>query len=287
MQSLSLNQLTTFRWTFEEDIHFARLAGFDAVGVWRRKLDDFGIDRAAELLADAGLGVSCLSWAGGFTGGDGRSLDESIRDGMAAVGMAQRLKAGCLVVMAGGRNNHIDRHRDRLLSHALDDLLMVAEVAGVTLALKPMHATCADEWTFQNSLVETLDLVRRYKSPHLKLVYDHYHFPELVDSPALLRELAPHLALVQLADAKLPHSIEQERCPLDAGVLPVWRTAAALREAGYQGPFDVELMGSEIEMLDCEQLVFDTFAALDRGIHGRVGEVCKLPRRQMSAASSS
>lgn len=267
MHSLSINQLTTYKWTFEEDVHHAKLAGFHSIGVWRRKLSDFGEERAAELLGDAELDASCLSWAGGFTGGDGRSLDESIRDGLAAVGMAARINAGCLVVVAGGRNNHIDRHRDRLLAQALDDLLMAAEVADVTLALKPMHATCAEEWTFQDSLESALELICRYNSPHLKLVYDHYHFPELVHSPTLLRDLTPHLALVQLGDAKQPHSVEQERCPLGSGVLPVWDTIAALQQAGFDGTFDVELLGSEIESLNYEQLVIDTFQALDKHVN--------------------
>ena len=266
MHSLSINQLTTFRWTFDEDVHYAGLAGFNSIGVWRRKLADFGEDRAIELLAESSMRVSCLGWAGGFTGGDGRSLEESIRDGLAAVGLAARIDAGCLIVIAGGRNNHIDRHRNRLLNRALEDMLMAAEVAGVTLAIKPMNAACADEWTFQNSLEAALELVAKYRSPHLKLVYDHYHFPELLDSPTLLRDLAPQLALVQLADARQPHTVDQERCPLDTGVLPLWPTVDALREAGYQGAFDVELMGSEIESLDYEQLLGDTYASLRVGL---------------------
>lgn len=258
MPSLSVNQLTTYRWTLDEDVYYARKAGFDAIGLWRRKLADFGEDRAIELLNDSGLQVSCLGWAGGFTGGDGRSLDESIRDGLAAVGAAARLNANCLIVVAGGQNNHIRPHRNRLFRQALDELLMAAEVADVTLAVKPMHPSCAGEWTFLNDLEETLELLELYRSPQLKLVYDHYHFPDLIDRSLLVNELVPHLALVQLGDARLPHSVEQERCPLGEGVLPVWQTVAALCDAGYNGAFDVELMGAEIEVANYEQLLADT-----------------------------
>lgn len=264
--TLSINELTTYRWTLDEDVYHADKTGFDAIGLWRRKISDFGEARAIELLADSPLAVSSLSWAGGFTGADGRTLDESIRDALGAVSLAARLDAGCLVVLAGGRNNHIRPHRNRLLLQGLDEMLMAAEVEGVTLAIKPMHATCCDEWTFQNCLEEALQFVTAYNSRHLKLVYDHYHFPGLIENPALMADLAPHLALVQLGDARRPHSAAQERCPLGEGVLPVWETMSALQFAGYAGCFDVELMGAEIEAADYEQLLFDTHQSLRAGL---------------------
>ncbi|MGI9455550.1 MAG: sugar phosphate isomerase/epimerase family protein [Aeoliella sp.] len=262
MPPLSINGLTTFRWTLDEDILFAKRAGFDAIGMWRRKLADFGEERALDLLDESGLAVSCLSWAGGFMGGDGRSLDESIRDGLAAIRSANLVNAGCLVLFAGGRNNHIDSHADRLLRQGLDELLIAAEMADVTLALKPMHHECAVEWTIQTDLTAAIDLVTEYRSRHLRLVYDNYQFPDLASYPSLVHELIPQLALVQLGDARRPHSIEQERCPLGEGNLPIHETVAELLRAGYNGPIDVELMGSEIEAVDNEKLLTSTFEAL-------------------------
>ena len=266
-QALSINQLTTYRWTLDEDVHFASRTGFDSIGLWRRKVADFGEHRTLELLSDAGLSVSSLGFAGGFTGGDGRSLDESIRDGLAAVGLASRLNAGCLIVVAGGQNNHIRPHRNRLFRQAIDEMLMAAEVADVPLAIKPMHPRCASEWTFLNTLEESLELAELYASPHLKLVYDLYHFPELALSPSLVADLVPHLALVQLADTRVPHSIEQERCRLGEGQLPVWETVESLMYAGYTGPFDVEVMGSEIECCDYQELLSDTYNTLTTGFN--------------------
>lgn len=264
--TLSINELTTYRWTLDEDVYHAERLGFDSVGLWRRKVSDFGEARAVELLVDSPLEVSSLSWAGGFTGADGRTLDESIVDALSAVGLAARLNAGCLIVLAGGQNNHIRPHRNRLLLQGLDEMLMAAEVAGITLAIKPMHAACSKEWTFQNNLEEALHFVSAYNSQQLKLVYDHYHFPELIENPALMADLVPHLALVQLGDARRPHTADQERCPLGEGVLPVWDTMSALQFAGYAGCFDVELMGAEIEAADYEQLLADTYQSLCAGL---------------------
>ena len=85
MARLSINELTTFRWTFEEDVHHYQAAGIEGIGVWRQKLSDFGEEKGIELLVDSGLRVSSLLWAGGFTGSDGRSHKESVEDGKEAI----------------------------------------------------------------------------------------------------------------------------------------------------------------------------------------------------------
>ena len=67
MPRLSMNEMTTFRWSFEEDVQRYREAGYPAIGVWRQKLADFGEERGIELLRDSGLAVSNLMWAGGLS----------------------------------------------------------------------------------------------------------------------------------------------------------------------------------------------------------------------------
>ena len=73
MNTLAISQLSTLRWAFEEDVHAYAGRGFDGIGIYRPKLEDFGIERAVDLLAESELEVTSLSWAGGFTGSDGRA----------------------------------------------------------------------------------------------------------------------------------------------------------------------------------------------------------------------
>ena len=68
MARLSINELTTYRWSFEEDVAAFQSAGVPAIGVWRQKLSDYGEAKGAELLVESGLAVSNLLGAGGFTG---------------------------------------------------------------------------------------------------------------------------------------------------------------------------------------------------------------------------
>ena len=45
MAMLSMNETTTFRWSFEEDVARYAAAGIPAMGVWRQKLSDCGPTR--------------------------------------------------------------------------------------------------------------------------------------------------------------------------------------------------------------------------------------------------
>ena len=118
MTLVSMNEITTFRWSLEEDVENYQQAGYRAIGLWRQKLTDGDLDRAIDLVVESGLYVSNLMWAGGFTGSDGRTLAESVDDAAEAIRAAAALRARCLVIYPGGRNNHTYRHAGRLLRKA-------------------------------------------------------------------------------------------------------------------------------------------------------------------------
>ncbi len=250
MTLLSMNEITTYRWSLEEDVENYLQAGYSAIGVWRQKLTDIDENRAIDLLATSGLGVTHLSWAGGFTGSDGRTFAESVEDAQEALRLSADIMAKCLVVYPGGRNNHTYRHAGRLLRSALDELLPLAEEIEVPLAIEPMHAACAKDWTFLTDLSSVLSLIHEYGSPYLKIAYDTYHFPINGRHRDVLVRLAPHIAVVHLGDRREGPSVEQERCPLGHGRLPLGDVICSLQEAGYSGAYDVKLSGSEVETFD-------------------------------------
>ncbi|MFO0905898.1 MAG: sugar phosphate isomerase/epimerase family protein [Pirellulales bacterium] len=264
MARYAMNELTTYRWSFEEDAQRYRAAGFEALSVWRHKLSDFGEEKGAELLAELGLEVASLLWAGGFTGSDGRNFRESLDDARDAVRVAELLRARCLIVYTGGRAGHTRNHVRRILRHALQELLPIAAEHGVTLALKPMHEGCAAEWTFLTDLEETLALIAAHQSPNLKLAFDTYHWglaPQIVEKAA---QFAAQTAIVQLGDARQAPQGEPNRCPLGEGTLPLPELIAAFENAGYAGPYDIELMGEDIVASDYQKLIVASRAYVSR-----------------------
>ena len=255
MAELSMNETTTFRWSFEEDVTRYAAAGIPAIGLWRHKLSDCGLPKARELLQRNGLKVSHLFWAGGFTGSDGRSYRESVDDAAEAVCNAAELGSRTLLVHSGSRASHTYSHAQRLIENALVELAPQSAELGVSLALEPMHPGCAEPWTFLTSLDATLELIASIGSPQVKMVLDTYHLGQqcgLVDRmPAIL----PHLALVQLGDARRPPDGEPNRCRLGEGVVPLTEIVAALKAGGYDGYYDVELFGEELDTADYPSLL--------------------------------
>jgi sugar phosphate isomerase/epimerase len=262
MMLISMNEVTTFRWSLEEDIERYQLAGYRAIGVWRQKVSDCDERLAVRRITESGLVVSNLLWAGGFTGSDGRTLKESIDDARLALDLAADIDAGCLVIYAGGRNNHTQRHASRLLRLALDELLPLAEAYDVPLAIEPMHAACAADWTFITDLGTALDLIEDYRCPALRLSLDTYHFPVNGAQRRRLKLAAPHVAIVHLADRRQPPTPEQDRCSLGRGLLPLADIVQTLQDGGYTGWYDVKLVGSEFQLCDYGSLLEDSYSAV-------------------------
>ncbi len=263
MVRLSMNEMTTYRWSFEKDVAEFKAAGYAAIGVWRQKLSDYGDTRGVELLAESGLKVSNLLWAGGFTGSDGRSFRDAVDDAIEALNLAAAMCAGCLVVYTGARGGHTHRHARRLIVDALNELTPLAADLRVPLAIEPMHRGCAGDWTFLTSLDEACELIDSAESPWVRLALDTYHFGDDAAVKSRIEQYASKIAIVHLGDGNCPPEREQNRLPLGEGVLPLREIISALNSAGYRGYYDVELMGEEIEVADYRQLLRQSREAFD------------------------
>jgi len=264
MLRLSINEVTTYRWSFEEDVAGYAEAGIKAIGVWRQKLSDFGEEKGIELLKDTGLEVSNLLWCGGFTGSDGHTFQESLADAAEAVRLAGEMGAACLVVYTGARAGHTQNHARRLVRQGLTELAPLAEKHQVTMAIEPMHVGCASEFTFLSELDDALDLIHTVGSPWAKLAFDTYHLghdPKIVDRIA---DLVPDVGILHLADARGTPEREQNRVRLGDGILPLREILAAFTAAGYDGYCDVELIGEEIEACDYRELIEHSKQTFDR-----------------------
>lgn len=264
MARLSINEMTTYRWSFEEDVHHCAATGIEAIAVWRQKLSDFGEEKGVELLAESGMSVSSLLWAGGFTGSDGRSHQEAVADARDAIHLAADLHAECLIVYSGDRAGHTRSHANRLLRTAITSLLPIACEFGVPLAIEPVPACCGDGWSFLSSIDDAQSFLEEFDSPQLQLVFDTYHFGRDERVAERLPELAARIAIVQLADGRQSLRAEQNRCRLGEGTIPLATIVSQLLRGGYDGTFDVKLMGEEIEAADYAELLAHSKRAFDQ-----------------------
>ena len=276
MLRLSINELTTYRWTFDEDVARYAAEGFKAIGVSRDKLNDFGEEKGCELLREHGLEVSNLHFAGGFTGCDGRSLAESVDDAVHAIRLCADLKSHCLLIYTGGRSLHTHSHARRLVKDALQQLIPQAEEHDVTLAVEPMRADCSSDCTFLHTHDDALNLVQAIDHPLVKLALDTYHLGLDGQFEEHIEALAPYTGIVQIGDGRAPRSGEQDRCILGRGDVPLAGIVRAFLAAGYQGYFDLELMGVDIEMADymdvirCSKQWFETVTSVEGAAEGKL-----------------
>jgi sugar phosphate isomerase/epimerase len=255
MIRISINELSTYAWSFEEDVLRYTAAGYEAMGVWRPKLADFGEDKGIELLREQGLAVSNLGWAGGFTGSDGRCYRESIDDAVEAIELAADLGADCLVVYTGSRSGHTQNHARRMCRCALAELTPVAESHGVTLAVAPVLEACGGEWTFLHDLEGTLRFLDECASPHVKLAFDTYHLGQEAVDLRRIESIGSRVAIVHLGDSRRPPRGEQNRCLLGEGCIPLAEIVAALVEGGFVGYCDVTLFGEDLEHVSYSQIL--------------------------------
>ena len=255
MSRMAVSELSTYRWSFEEDVLRYKEHGFGAIGVWRPKLSDCGEAKGRELLVDQQMKVSSLNWVGGFTGSDGRSFRESLHDALDAIDVASQLEADCLVVLAGSRSGHTRNHAKRILAQALKVLAEAAQAVGIQLAVEPMHIGCAHDFTFLTSVPDTLDVISGIGRSNCGIVFDCYHMAQDENAMDWLPSIVPYIRLVQLGDAKRAPMGEQNRCMLGDGFVPLPSIVQTIERYGYEGYYEVELLGEDVEHYEYHEIL--------------------------------
>ncbi len=242
---LSINATTTYRWSFEQDVMRYRLAEIDAIGLWLPKVLEFGEERAVNFLVEHELKVSSLSFAGGFTGAFGCELSDVMVETRELIQLAGRLKAESLILLSGPKRNHLNKHAKRLVVDSLSSLAGEAVDRGLKLCLMPMRPEFKDDWTFLQTLNETLEILDRVNHPAVKLAFDTYHSGH---EPGLLKrlpELVKQIGIVQVSDSRTRVRDEYDRVLPGEGVLPIEAIMQGLIEADYRGFVDYQIWSEE------------------------------------------
>ena len=255
MVHASISELTTFRWELADELDHLARHGFEAISLWRTKVSDIGAAAAKALLQQAGVRASSLQWAGGFTGGEGRSFCESVDDALEAIDAAAELEADVLVVHGGCRGGHTRSHAHRLLADALDVVAPEAFARGVTLAVKPMHPGAAAGGSFLTSPVAAAEWVERFDHPAVKLALDLWHFGHDRSLIGQVGRLVPLTALVQVADGRGAPLPDAERLPPGQGTHPLSALVAAFVEHGYAGAVEFSAVGEVVESLGYDEVL--------------------------------
>ena len=151
---LSINSATTKKWTLAQVVEGCVNAGIPAIGPWRDRVEEAGLDKAARLIKDAGLRVSSLCRGGFLTAADAEGQAAALADNRAAILEAVALDTRELFLVVGGLapgEKDVVAARQRVADR-LADLVPFAEENGVRLVLEPLHPMYAAD----RALISTL-----------------------------------------------------------------------------------------------------------------------------------
>jgi sugar phosphate isomerase/epimerase len=251
---LSLNQKTINRATLPEAVECCLRAGIPAIGVWREPLADFGVERGAKLVRDAGLRPSSLCRGGFLTGAEPAERRRALADNQRAIDEAATLGTDTLVLVVGGLpagSRDLPAARARV-AEGVAALAPYAAERGVRLALEPMHPIyCADRGVLC-TLDQALDLAERFPAEQVGVVVDSFHVwwdPRLA---AAINRAGDRIAAYQVCDWILPLPADTllARGMVGDGHIDFAALGALVDAAGYRGDIEVEIFNADVWAAD-------------------------------------
>lgn len=267
---LSLNTATTKHWTLAEALDGAVAAGIGAVGLWRDRVAEAGLDNAARMVAERGLRVSSLCRGGFLTATTADGIEAALADNRAAIVEAATLGTRELIMVVGGLPAALgpeqpaipDGDRDLVAARQrvidrLGDLVGFAGEQDVRLVLEPLHPLFAADRAVLSTLGQCLDIAASFDAHDVGVVVDTYHAwwdPQLGD---MVRRAGAEgrIASYQVCDWILPLApvALNSRGHVGDGYVDFATITRWVSEAGYTGDIEVEIFNEEIWATPGEQ----------------------------------
>jgi sugar phosphate isomerase/epimerase len=227
---LSVNAICSMTQTLDEDIALWAELGIDHVGLISPKFDDAGHDTGRQAIADAGLRVSSMS-----------CYRDAIADTLeltAAVG------TDVLYVPPGRAAGAVpwEEAAERFCTEVAP-LAARARELGVRLAVEPTNPLRTD-LSFVHCVRDAVDLAHMAGTGIVVDLYSCWYERGLDE---LVRKEIDVVALVQICDYALGTFDMPNRRAVGDGDNPVERLLGLVLDAGYTGPFDIEILGPRIE----------------------------------------
>ncbi len=250
LRGLSLNQATVRSLSLDHAVDLCLRHEIPAIGLWRDKVADVGLARAAAAVRGAGLHVSSLCRGGFFTRADPGARAAAAADNRAAVAEAAELEADALVLVSGGL---VPGSRDlglarRMVTDAVAELVPVAQRLGVRLGVEALHPMfCADRCVLSR-LGDAVDLALLFPAEAVGVVVDTYHVWWDAQLAAEIGRARGRIAAFQLADWVLPLPADPllGRGHLGDGYIDLAQITAQVLAADYHGYAEVEIFSQEI-----------------------------------------
>jgi sugar phosphate isomerase/epimerase len=253
---LSFNQATAERASLPDVIDACARHGVPGISIWRHKLAETGLERAARMVRDAGLRVSSLCRGGMFPAPTAAERSARIDDNRRAIDEAATLGAEVLVVVCGAATDRDIRAAREMVADGVAAIAPYAAARGVRLGIEPLHPAFASERSCVTTMREARLISERFDSANVGVVVDVYHVwwdPERTEEIA---RLGNRIAGYHVNDWLVPvKNVLMNRGMMGDGVIELRRIRGEIERAGYRGPIEVEIFNEEIWQTPLDDLV--------------------------------
>jgi len=263
LSRLSLNTATTKALTLQEAVDAAVRAGLPAVGLWRDRVAEAGLEESARIVREAGLRVSSLCRGGFLTAADADGQRAALEDNRAAIREAATLGTRELIMVVGGLPAASqpggpalpDGDRDLVaarqrVADRIGELVPYAAEHDVRLVLEPLHPIFAADRAVLSTLEQCLEMAAPFPAETVGVVVDTYH---VWWDPTLETQIARagregRLASYQVCDWILPLASDAllSRGYMGDGYIDFPTITRWVAAAGYTGDVEVEIFNQDI-----------------------------------------
>ena len=264
MNRLSLNTATCKYLNLEQCVEASVRGGLRYIGPWRDRVQEVGAERAAKIIADAGLTVSTLCRGGFITPRHPDQIATTMADNRRAIEEAATIGAPELVMVVGGLpasfppdqaadsdagDKDLVAARQRVADR-LAELVPYARQHGVRLALEPMHPLFTADRGVLTTIGQSLDIAQDFAPEEVGVVIDTYHVwwdPDL--AAAIARAGTENrISSYQICDWILPLAANtlNSRGMMGDGYIDFPTITTWVAQAGYSGPIEVEIFNEAI-----------------------------------------
>jgi sugar phosphate isomerase/epimerase len=268
-----ISEFTTWPWSFEQDVEgYARL-GVDTIEVCEFKLDE---GRMSEQLASIGSHTLDISSAQPVvrtlfpsqSQPEPKDIPARMTRFRQTIERFGDLAAGVPFVTNTG--NPPAGNMQEVFDTAAREYRSVADYAaerGARVALEPLNPSIANIETAIWMLQQGMRVVEAVDRPNFGICLDAWNIwqnPQLDDA---IKACGDRIFVVQLSDWRTPRSF-QDRLIVGQGEIPLPPMLRAIHEAGYRGPYVVEIFSGDVpDSLwkgDLNKVITESRAGLDR-----------------------
>ena len=226
---VALNSISSMQQTLDDDLALWAGLGVTNVGLISPKLDAPGWDAARDTVLGAGLVVSSMS-----------CYPEEL---VPSIEFTAAVDSHVLYLPTGPGEPHRWDDAAAKYCEEMAPLVARAKELDVVLAIEPTNPLRSD-MSFVFTVRDAVDLARMAGTGVCVDFYSAWYERGLDE---IVRKNIDVIALVQVCDFRIGTFATGDRAAVGDGDIPVERLLAMLLDAGYEGVFELEILGPTIE----------------------------------------